>query len=40
VDIAGWKTEVKDIAASYARYDSKLPKTLTDQLDGLRKRLG
>ena len=40
VDIAGWKKEVEDIAASYARFDSKLPKTLTDQLDGLRKRLG
>ena len=40
VDVAGWKKEVEDIAASYARFDSKLPKTLTDQLDGLRKRLG
>ena len=40
VDVAGWKKEVEDTAASYARYDSKLPKTLTDQLDGLRKRLG
>jgi len=40
VDVAGWRKEVEDIAASYARFDSKLPKTLTDQLDGLRKRLG
>jgi phosphoenolpyruvate carboxykinase (GTP) len=40
VDIAGWKKEAADIAASYARFDSKLPKTLTDQLDSLRKRLG
>jgi len=40
VDVAGWKKEVEDTAASYARYDNKLPKTLTDQLDGLRKRLG
>ncbi len=40
VDIAGWKKEVEDIVASYARFDSKLPKTLTNQLDGLRKRLG
>ncbi len=40
VDIAGWTKEVEDIAASYARYDNKLPKMLTDQLDGLRKRLG
>ncbi len=40
LDVAGWKKEVEDIAASYARYDNKLPKMLTDQLDGLRKRLG
>ena len=40
VDVAGWKKEVEDTAASYARYDNKLPKTLSDQLDGLRKRLG
>ena len=40
VDVAGWKKEVGDTAASYARYDNKLPKTLSDQLDGLRKRLG
>ena len=40
VDIAGWKREVEDIAKSYARYENKLPKTLTDQLDSLRKRLG
>jgi phosphoenolpyruvate carboxykinase (GTP) len=40
VDIAGWKKEVADIAASYARFDSKLPKTLADQLGGLRQRLG
>ena len=40
VDVAGWKKEVEDIAASYARYDHKLPKPLNDQLDALRKRLG
>ncbi|MGD0253477.1 MAG: phosphoenolpyruvate carboxykinase (GTP) [Verrucomicrobiota bacterium] len=40
VDLAGWKKEVEDITASYARFGGKLPKTLTDQLDGLRKRLG
>ena len=39
VDIAGWKKEVEDLERSYTRFDSKLPKTLTDQLDGLRKRL-
>jgi phosphoenolpyruvate carboxykinase (GTP) len=40
VDTAGWKKEIEDIAASYARFDNKLPKTLTDQLNSLRKRLG
>jgi len=40
VDVDGWKKEAEDIARSYARYEAKLPKTLTDQLDGLRKRLG
>ena len=40
VDLTGWKKEVEDIASSYGRFDHKLPKTLTDQLDRLRKRLG
>src|ERR1017187_1288570 len=40
VDIAGWKKEVEDVAANYARLGSHLPKALNDQLDGLRKRLG
>jgi phosphoenolpyruvate carboxykinase (GTP) len=40
VDIAGWKKEVEDIAANYAGFGVKLPKALTGQLDGLRKRLG
>ena len=40
VDLAGWQKEADDIAKSYARYENKLPKALTDQLDGLRKRLG
>ena len=40
VDTAGWKKEVEDVATSYARFGNKLPKTLTDQLDALRKRLG
>jgi phosphoenolpyruvate carboxykinase (GTP) len=40
VDVAGWKKEAEDIARSYARYEGKLPKTLTDQLGDLRKRLG
>jgi len=40
VDVAGWKTEVKDVAASYAKFGGRLPKALNNQLDGLRKRLG
>jgi phosphoenolpyruvate carboxykinase (GTP) len=40
VDIAGWKKEVQDIAATYAQFGSKLPETLNAQLDGLQKRLG
>lgn len=40
VDVAGWKEEAEDVAANYAKFDSKLPKALHDQLDGLRKRLG
>ncbi len=40
VDIAGWKKEIEDVAASYAMLGSHLPKALNDQLDGLRKRLG
>ena len=40
VDVAGWKKEAEDVAVDYAKYDGKLPKSLHDQLDGLRKRLG
>jgi len=40
VDVAGWKKEVEDVAANYAKFDGKLPKALSEQLDGLRKRLG
>ncbi len=40
VDVAGWKTEVEDVAANYAKFGSHLPKALSDQLDGLRKRFG
>ena len=39
VDGAGWKAEVEDVAANYARLGSHLPKALTEQLDSLRKRL-
>jgi len=40
LDAAGWKKEIADVAANYATFDSKLPKALNDQLDGLRARLG
>ena len=40
VDLAGWKTEVEDVASNYAKIGTHLPKALSDQLDGLRKRLG
>jgi phosphoenolpyruvate carboxykinase (GTP) len=40
VDVAGWKKEVDGVATNHARLGSHLPKTLNDQLDGLRKRLG
>ena len=40
VDVAGWKKEAEDVAANYAKFDSRLPQALSEQLDGLRKRLG
>jgi phosphoenolpyruvate carboxykinase (GTP) len=40
VDAAGWKNEVADVAANYAKFGSHLPKALNDQLDELKKRLG
>jgi GTP-dependent phosphoenolpyruvate carboxykinase len=40
VEAAGWQTEVMDVAANYAKFGSHLPKALTEQLDGLKKRLG
>jgi phosphoenolpyruvate carboxykinase (GTP) len=40
VDIEGWKKEVEDIAANYAKFDNKLPKALSEQLNSLRERLG
>jgi len=39
VDAAGWKREVEDVAANYARLGSHLPKALNEQLDALRRRL-
>jgi len=40
VDTVGWKKEVEDVAANYAKFGSHLPKALNEQLDGLRQRLG
>ena len=40
VDAPGWQNEVADVAANYANFGSHLPKALTEQLDGLKKRLG
>ena len=37
VDAAGWKNEVADVAANYAKFGSHLPQALNDQLDGLKK---
>jgi len=39
VDIAGWKKEVADVSANYAKFGDHLPKALKAQLDGLRQRL-
>jgi phosphoenolpyruvate carboxykinase (GTP) len=40
VDQAGWKNEAEDVAANYAKFGSRLPQALSDQLAGLRQRLG
>jgi len=40
VDLAGWKNEIADVAANYAKLGDKLPKALNDQLDSLKKRIG
>jgi phosphoenolpyruvate carboxykinase (GTP) len=40
VDAEGWKNEVNDVAANYAKFGSHLPKALNEQLDALRQRLG
>ena len=40
VDLAGWKHEVADVEANYAKFGSALPKALSEQLAGLRQRLG
>jgi phosphoenolpyruvate carboxykinase (GTP) len=40
VDVAGWKKEIEDVAANYAKFGDHLPKALAAQLDSLRQRLG
>jgi len=40
VDLAGWKTEIADVAANYAKLGNALPKALNDQLDSLKQRIG
>ncbi len=39
VETEGWKKEVEDVAANYAKFGDHLPKALADQLEKLRKRL-
>jgi len=40
VDLEGWRKEAQDVAANYAKFGSRLPKALSEQLDGLKRRLG
>lgn len=40
VEVAGWKKEVEDVAANYAKLGTDLPKALNEQLERLRQRLG
>ena len=40
VDAAGWKTEIANVAESYAKFGDRLPAALTKQLEELRRRLG
>ena len=39
VDVEGWKKEIADVEANYAKFGSRLPTALSEQLDKLRKRL-
>jgi phosphoenolpyruvate carboxykinase (GTP) len=39
VDLAGWKKEIEDVAANYAKFGNHLPEALGEQLDQLRNRL-
>jgi len=40
VDAHGWKKEIEDVAANYAKLGERLPKALKNQLEELRQRLG
>ncbi len=40
VDLAGWQTEIADVAANYAKFGDKLPPALNAQLDSLKQRIG
>jgi phosphoenolpyruvate carboxykinase (GTP) len=40
VDVPGWKKEIEDVAANYAKFGSHLPDALDKQLEELRRRLG
>jgi phosphoenolpyruvate carboxykinase (GTP) len=39
VDNGGWRKEAEDVAVDYARFDHRLPRALTEQLENLRQRL-
>jgi phosphoenolpyruvate carboxykinase (GTP) len=39
VDLEGWKKEIADVEANYAKFGSHLPQALNGELDKLRKRL-
>ena len=40
VDLPGWKNEIADVAANYAKLGDKLPQALKDQLASLSQRIG
>ena len=39
VDVEGWKIEIADVAANYAKFGARLPAALNAQLENLRQRL-
>ncbi|MHB1307605.1 MAG: phosphoenolpyruvate carboxykinase (GTP) [Limisphaerales bacterium] len=40
VEVAGWKSEVDDVAKNYEKFGAKVPAALKQQLEELKKRLG